>query len=110
MNCKVFVLASLVLIGSSCKHKEETINTPPPQETPQPTPPHPTPSKPQDPHHHEADDNSHDGHHHDHDDDHDCHCHKKNCHKKHKLPPGQEKKLHGDKSARNYAPGHKKGK
>lgn len=27
---------------------------------------------------------------------------------KHRLPPGHEKKLHGDKSARNYAPGHRK--
>lgn len=25
-----------------------------------------------------------------------------------KLPPGQAKKLHGDKSAKKYAPGHNK--
>ncbi|OQP47751.1 hypothetical protein A4H97_30775 [Niastella yeongjuensis] len=117
MNCKVFVLALLVLIGSSCKHKEDPINTPPPQETPQSTPPHPTPSKPQDPNHHESDNDDHDGHHDGHDDDdcdHDHDCHHHDCHhhgkKHHRLPPGQEKKLHGDKSAKNYAPGHRKDK
>ncbi|PKH66626.1 hypothetical protein CXF59_11870 [Flavobacterium sp. ALD4] len=25
-----------------------------------------------------------------------------------KIPPGQAKKIHGDKSAKNYAPGHNK--
>lgn len=25
-----------------------------------------------------------------------------------KMPPGQAKKINGDKSARNYAPGHRK--
>jgi hypothetical protein len=93
MNAKVFVLALLVLIGSSCKHKEEPINTPPPQETPQPTTP-----QPQAPHHHE----------HDHDDDDDDHYHHHGK-KHHRLPPGHEKKLHGDQSARDYAPGHRKG-
>ena len=93
MNYKVFVLALLVLIGSSCKHKEP-INTPPPQETPQPTTP-----QPQDSHHHEHDHDDDD------DDDHDHHHGKKH----HRLPPGQEKKLHGEQSAREYAPGHRKG-
>jgi hypothetical protein len=107
MNCKVFVLALLVLIGSSCKHKTATENAPVPQETPQPTIP-----QPQSPNHHGSDDdNDHEGHHHEHehddddDDDHYKHHHGK---KHHRLPPGQEKKLHGDQSAREYAPGHRK--
>jgi hypothetical protein len=79
MNYKVFVLALLVAIASSCKHKEEPINTPPTQGIPQPSTPYP------------------------HDDD--WRHHGK---KHHRLPPGQEKKLHGDRSARNYAPGHRK--
>ncbi|MFL5746962.1 MAG: hypothetical protein ACJ751_19950 [Niastella sp.] len=104
MNCKVFVLALLVLIGSSCKHKTATENNP--QETPQPTIP-----QPQTPNHHGDDDDDHEGRHHEHehdddDDDHDRHHHGK---KHHRLPPGQEKKLHGEQSARNYAPGHRKG-
>lgn len=42
-------------------------------------------------------------------------CHVHHAHRpvvvKHKhLPPGQAKKIHGDKSARNHAPGHKKHK
>ncbi|WP_205509016.1 hypothetical protein [Longitalea arenae] len=35
--------------------------------------------------------------------------HKKSTHV-HKMPPGHAKKIHGDKSARNYAPGHQKKK
>jgi hypothetical protein len=109
MNCKVFVLALVVLIGSSCKHKSATENTPAPQGTPQPTTPQPqTPT-----HHGSDDDDAHEGRHHkhEHDDDddqgedHDEHHHGK---KHHRLPPGQEKKLHGEQSAKNYAPGHKK--
>jgi hypothetical protein len=106
MNCKVFVLAVAILIGSSCKHKEETINTPPPQETPPPQTPQPKPDGHESNNHNSHDHDGDHGEDHDHDDD--CHCHKKHCHKKHKLPPGQEKKLHGDQSARDYAPGHKK--
>jgi hypothetical protein len=110
MKSKVFVLALLVLIGNSCKHKTATENTPAPQETPQPTTP-----QPQTPNHHGSDDeDAHEGRHHKHEhdededdqgEDHDKHHHKK---KHHRLPPGQEKKLHGDQSARDYAPGHKK--
>jgi len=101
MTCKVFVLAMLILIGSSCKHKQETENKPP-QEVPQPQTPKPQEPKPQTPkpagpHSHEHD--------HDHEDDHD---HDHHGSKHHRLPPGQEKKLHGAKSARDYAPGHRK--
>ena len=92
MNCKVFMLVLLVLIGTSCKHKSATESTPTtPQETPKPT-------TPQTHHHkHEHDDDD------DRDEDHD-ELHGK---KRHWLPPGHEKKLHGDQSAKNYAPGHR---
>jgi len=37
------------------------------------------------------------------------HHHHHHHHKKEKrIPPGQAKKMHGDKSARKYAPGHNK--
>jgi len=96
MTCKVFVLAMLILIGSSCKHKQETENKPP-QEVPKLQEPKPQKPKP----------DGHESHDHDDHDDHECKDHK-HCHKHHRLPPGQEKKLHGAKSARDYAPGHRK--
>jgi hypothetical protein len=89
MNCKVFVLALLVLIGTSCKHRSATENPPAPPTTTFP--------QPQTPNHPGADEDD--------DDDHGKHHHGK---KHHRLPPGQEKKLHGDQSARDYAPGHRK--
>ncbi len=36
--------------------------------------------------------------------------HKHRVRSEKKIPPGQHKKMHGDKSARDYAPGHQKGK
>jgi len=40
-----------------------------------------------------------------------CHVHMRTrnaSHKVKRLPPGQAKKIHGDKSAKNYAPGQNK--
>lgn len=100
MNSKVFVLAALVLFATSCKHKTETPSTP--QETPQPT----TPQTPNE--HGSRDGDEHEGRHHDDDDDDDNHGKHHHGKKHHWMPPGQEKKLHGDQSARDYAPGHRK--
>lgn len=36
------------------------------------------------------------------------HHHKKVVVKKKKLPPGHAKKIHGDKSAKRHAPGHRR--
>jgi hypothetical protein len=96
MNCKIFALALFVLIGTSCKHKEETGNTPVPQEIPKSPIPHSEEDKPQTHHRHGSDQDDEEG-----DNDNGHHG------KHHRLPPGQEKKLHGAQSARDYAPGHR---
>lgn len=93
MNRTIFVLALTLLIGISCKHKQDAENKPP-SETPQSPTQKPEEPKPQ-------------GHHHHDDDDDDDNEHEHHGHKHHRLPPGQEKKLHGDQSARDYAPGHR---
>lgn len=36
--------------------------------------------------------------------------HKRGVRSAKSIPPGQHKKMHGDKSARDYAPGQQKGK
>jgi hypothetical protein len=95
MKYIVYALALIVMTGSSCKSKSEDTKPVPeiakePPVSQQPAPEnHPTKQSDE---HHESGDCDHEG----------------KCHHKHKrLPPGHEKKLHGDQSARKYAPGHR---
>ncbi|MCS3796282.1 hypothetical protein [Niastella sp. OAS944] len=114
MKYIICALAITILAGSSCKSKSEPPIANEPEivkENPVPQNPAPdnNPTKPADHDHHTCDKCDHEDkcHHHGHHED-ECHHHDHHhCHHK-KLPPGHEKKLHGDKSARKYAPGHKK--
>ena len=92
MKYIICALAITILASSSCKSKEES-NPVPDIGKESPLPQQPAPSKPSTGDHHECE-----------------HCDDEGkCHHKHKrLPPGHEKKLHCDKSARKYAPGHRK--
>lgn len=100
MKYIICALAITILAGSSCKSNSTPEIAKEPEivkENPVPQKPAPDNSstKPSDDDHHTCEKCDHDD---------KCHHH---GHKK-RLPPGHEKKLHGDKSARNYAPGHKK--
>jgi hypothetical protein len=81
MKLLINALAVIILTGSSCKSKTETKSEPPVIEKPAPGNPSTLPSGN---HHQESG--------------------KRHKHKR--IPPGHAKKMHGEQSARNYAPGH----
>jgi hypothetical protein len=87
MKYIVCALAMVVLAGSSCKSKSEPETKPVPEVVKENPVPGAHPNEPSENHHHEEG--------------------KGHKHGKGKwIPPGHAKKMHGDKSARNYAPGH----
>jgi hypothetical protein len=98
MKYIVCALAITILVGSSCKSN----STPEIAKEPEIIKENPVPQKP-------APDNNStkpsDDDHHTCEKCHDDKCHHHGRHKR--MPPGHEKKLHGDQSARKYAPGHR---
>ncbi|OQP53680.1 hypothetical protein A4R26_06850 [Niastella populi] len=80
MKLLIYAMALMALTGSSCKSKTETKTAPPVIEKPAPQNPSTLPSG--------------------------NHQEPRKAHRHKKIPPGHAKKIHGEQSARNYAPGH----